>query len=235
MGLRRLRPKDLQPHTPRLRAMGQDPRGSRHEGRNPHSQTPRRILPMALRRQRLQREQVALARRQGQRGEGTLRSMQEIRTQVCRIPLALGPLARRLRHTLLSALFLRPAARPPHQLRRGVRGVVRRSQRRRRLLRRSTRQAHHRPQELLQLSTHLPNARQHTAQRRGVRRRRTRLPMGGQREGICRRNQLGVPPQGRGLPGLPQISRTAIRPCRRQPVDSCRVRRVNTSGMVLSS
>ena len=110
---------------------------------------------------------------------------------VRRLPLALGPQPRRLRPARLPRLLPRPAPRAADRLRAALRGLVRRGERRRRLLRRRAGEADDRPPDLLRLAEHVADRPRPAARRRDVQRRRARRAVGRQREGHRRRPLVG--------------------------------------------
>ena len=130
-------------------------------------------------------------RRQGRRGQGDFRRLPQARPEVRRLSLALGPQPQGLRPPGVRHLLPQPAPRVADQLRADLRGVVRRGQRRRRLLRRRADHAADRQPHLLRLGQHLEDRPRAAARCLHVQRRRAGLPLGGQRGGLRRRDLLG--------------------------------------------
>ena len=81
------------------------------KGVDPHLQAPRRLLPLAQQVHRALGEEQPLARRQGRRGPGDLRRLPAPRTEVRRLPLALGPQPQGLRPARVHHLLPQPAPR----------------------------------------------------------------------------------------------------------------------------
>ena len=115
--------------------VGSDP-GGRAAGRRAHLQASRRILPLAEQVYRALGQEQPLEEWQRRRGEGDLRRLPPPRPEVRRLPLALGSQSQGLRPAGIHHLLPQPASRIAHQLRSHLRTLVRRGQRRRRLLRR---------------------------------------------------------------------------------------------------
>ena len=102
-----------------------------------------------------------------------------------------------VRHARVHQDLPRAAQRTAHRLRSDLRGLARWRQRRRRLLRRRAREAHHRQQHLLRLAEDLGDDPRHAARRRGVQRRGSGHPLGGQRARHRGRPVLGGVRSGR--------------------------------------
>ena len=212
----------------------------RHARRDPHLQAPRRLLPVAHRDHR----PLASSRAPGARGKGDVvaddrRGRAPPQTAIRRLPFALGPQQRGLRHARLPPHLPPAAYRTAHQLRPHLRGVARWRQRRRRLLRRRAREAHHRQAHLLRLAAHLGPGPHAAARRRDLQRRGPGRPLGGQRARHRGRPLLGDLRSGGGRwrPGLARrCAREGIAhgPPPRLEVAARRVRRLDPPRLVLA-
>ena len=147
--------------------------------------------------------------RQGRRGPRDFRRLPQPRAEVRHVSFALGPQPQGLRPAGIHHLLPQSAPRVADQLRADLRGVVRRSQRRRRLLWRGPDQAAHRQPHLLRLGQHLedrprrcsPTACMFSDGGPDV-------PLGGQRVGLRRRDLLGDDQLGPAL--LPGVRDPAV-------------------------
>ena len=109
-----------------------------------------------------------------------------------------------------------------------LRGLVRRGQRRRRLLRRGAGAKEHRQPHLLRLGEHLEDRSPIAARRLHVQRRRPGHPLGRQRVGLCRRDLLGHGESGRHLPRPRRRPHAGARPAQRRAI-GCRPRSMSRS------
>ena len=183
MGVRRYSGFDVRPCGSGLRPVGADVPGRRNERRDAHGQAPRRVLSLAFGLYRVQREELPVARRQGGFGAGAVRCLPQARTQVRHLSFALGPQSSGIRAGGVCRLFPQPDARTAHRLRAAFRILVRRRERRRRLVRRCGREAQHRRQDLLRLRAGAPDDQRTAARSGDFRRHVRRHPLDRQRRG----------------------------------------------------
>ena len=174
MGVRRYSGFDVRPCGSGLRPVGADVPGRRDERRDAHGQAPRRVLSLAFGLYRVQREELPVARR----------------TQVRHLSFALGPQPSGIRAGGVCRLFPQPDARTAHRLRAAFRILVRRCERRRRLVRRCGREAQHRRQDLLRLRAGAPDDQRTAARSGDFRRHVRRHPLDRQRRGPGRTDEL---------------------------------------------
>ena len=131
MGRRNRTRRHLQPHSPRLPSMGIYCQKSWHARHYPHRQTSRRLLPLAQPRQQPYRGSKCMAQRQRRRPTATLRCLPRARHQNGSIHIPVGPQRPHLRHPCLQRNLPPNPPACTQQLRRHLRTMVRRSQRRR--------------------------------------------------------------------------------------------------------
>jgi hypothetical protein len=191
MGVRGRESVGVQSDRFRRRSDRADGEGGGDAWADPDRQAPRRILPLAVEVHGAFREELAVEGREGGRRPRGRRGVPEARPPLRRLPLALGPEPQGLRPAGVSDLLPEPAARAADRLRGTVHGLVRRCQRRGRLLRGGSREAADRQPDLLRLAQHLVHRPGAPADGLHVQRRRSGLPLGGQRTRDRGRSVLG--------------------------------------------
>src|SRR6266545_2812210 len=130
MGRRARERRQFQSDGARLPAVGARREGRRDEGGHHHGEASRRLLPVAVEHDRVFGQKFEMARRARRRVEGTVGGLQGVRPEVRRLHLALGPQSPAIRNAALQPRLQRSMARDSQSIRRGLRIVARRRERR---------------------------------------------------------------------------------------------------------